>query len=376
MNKSFSKKLLALLLVGSSCVASAGSLYTTPYKSVNDANNKNLYKDGERANTKIVGLEENINQIRDAIRQIESDDGLTDDNKINFINGVLSRFNGGKSLPTNPQKRKDALAEVLGNKEFEMELAQLTKLDLEKGCRAGEFCKIVFSEDEVGFGDITLNPFNEGTDYKINALNYSVYLGDEKFVPFQLYFGEVSQEGDTKEANTKSIMDPTQGIAVQVPWLYRWGGQKTGGFCNFEVKDGHCIGGGDLTFRYLELEEKDAATGKSNSKGLFGFSAGLGMSFMFPIFQDQETGEAGHVSIAAKARMYYHNHDDPTLLFGAINDPNGNPVKFEKWFGAFSLSGEFAINDTFTAKFDYFRPWNNEEHMDEVFKVSFMLHKF
>ncbi|MCJ8273224.1 MAG: hypothetical protein MJK04_27960, partial [Psychrosphaera sp.] len=266
------------------------------------------------------------------------------------------------------------LAELLGHKIVAVQGAVNEKSAAEKGCPVGEFCKLVFSQDDSGFGDVQMNPFGKGTDYKINALNYSVYLGEEMTLPFQVYLAEVAKTDDKKTSNTKSMLDPTQGLAIQVPWLYRWGGNSTGGFCNFNVKDGHCIGGGDVTFRYLELSENDGTTDKT--KGVMGFSAGFGASIMLPFFQSDVTAEAGHLSLTANLRTNYHNHDQPDKLFGKIRDAAGHSIKFNKWFTVLSIGGEIAVNDAFTVKFEYFKPLSNEAHMDEVFKVSFTMNKF
>ena len=335
------KKSLAVLLFLLPSLVSAGSLYSTPYKSANHPDSSKIKSHRNKLNSKINALKQHINQLNQV------------------------------------SKLDSKAAAQLGHKTLALQSAINEKTAAEKNCPVGEFCKLVFSQEENGFGDMQMNPFGKGTDYKINALNYSVYLGEEMTLPFQVYIAQVSKKTDKKTSNTKSMLDPTQGLSVQLPWLYRWGGNIKGGFCNFQVQDGHCIGGGDMTFRYLELSENDgSANTKDSTKGVMAFSAGFGAAIMVPFFQSDVSAETGHLSLTTNLRANYHNHDQPDKLFGPIRDGNNNPVKFNQWFSTLSIGGEFAVNDAFTVKFEYFKPLSNTAHLDEVFKVSFTMNKF
>ncbi|NQZ09582.1 MAG: hypothetical protein HRT35_20730 [Algicola sp.] len=372
------KKSVAVLLLLIPCVVSAGSLYTTPYKSANHPDSSKIKSHRGKLNSKITGLKQHISQINQAADQLYTAH-LPDANattkkskqdSMALAHHVLKQLGSDKTPPLDVQNAKSRLAALLGHKTVALQAAVNDKTAAEKGCPVTEFCKLVFSQEDSGFGDMQMNPFDKGTDYKINALNYSVYLGEEMTLPFQVYLAEVPKTGDKKNSNTKSMLDPTQGLAVQVPWLYRWGGNSKGGFCNFQIKDGHCIAGGDVTFRYVELRESDGATDKT--KGVMGFSAGFGSSIMLPFFQSDVTDEAGHISLTANLRTNYHNHDQPNKLFDSVTEKK----KFNKWFSVLSIAGEIAINDAFTVKFEYFKPLSNKAHMDEVFKVSFTMNKF
>jgi len=257
----------------------------------------------------------------------------------------------------------------LAEREAEKRIASVSLQYEGKVCT---LCKIVFAPEDEGFGDIALNPFGKGTDYKLNILNYSIYFGDEWKIPFQLYLAEKSSDGDVAENNNNTLLDSTSGIAMQFPVAYRYKGTGSG-FCRFEIKNGHCIVGWDVTLRYLELEEKIEGSDMTNKKGVFGMSTGLGASLIFPIFEDNNSEEAGHFSLGMNARYYYHNHDDSSVLFGEILDPDGNKIEFKKDFSALTITSEFALNNQFTIKAEYLKPFNNKGYLSDELNISFVL---
>jgi hypothetical protein len=231
---------------------------------------------------------------------------------------------------------------------------------------------ITFADDEKMFGDAAVT-FGEGVEYKINAINYNLYFGDNVKVPFQLYYGEFKSDDSPEDENQKKLLDPTQGIAVQFPLARRYQGKTKGGFCNFEEREGYCVVGGDITLRGVQLVEtlEDEST---KEKLIFGASAGLRASVLFPVFKKDDDGnQAGNLGLSLGARYYYHNTDQQELLFGPIEDPEGNPIEFKKDFAAATAEMEFNIYKNFTVRLEYFYPFDNRDVLDDVFKASFVV---
>lgn len=362
-------KYLIILLTAAlvSLQAQAGNVFTTPYSSI--GLNQEI-KSIKGNSNKVENIARKVTLLKSLIKQVTD---VTDPTEAySLVESQMIQPPSGITEGSSPEIILQELKIILSD----LQVAQLESViqrDKEgEICPNNKFCKIVFSPDQEGFGDIALNPFGSGTDYKINILNYSMFLGDEYKIPFQLYVAEKSAEGSPEDKNNNSLLDPTDGFSIQFPLAYRYGGAKNG-ICHFEVKNGHCILGGDFTFRYLELEEQSDSTPETEKNGVFGASIGLGASFMFPIFRDSITQQAGHFSLAANLRYYYHNHDDSSLLFGEILDASGNPVEFDKSFSAASIHGEFAINERFAVKLDFFSPLSNRSHLSEELNISFVL---
>ena len=233
---------------------------------------------------------------------------------------------------------------------------------------------IKFEDDEPWFGDASVGPFGDGVEYKIDALNYNIFLGDNLKVPFQLYFGDFASSEAPEDVNQKKLLDPTHGVAVQFPIARRYQGETKGGFCNFDQLKGYCVVGGDVTLRGVQLVETQADDSKKE-KLIFGASAGLRGSLLFPIFKKGVPGgdQAGHLGLSLGARYYYHDTDNQDLLFGPIEDPEGNPIEFKKDFAAATAEMEFDIYKNFKIRLEYFYPFDNRDVLDDVFKASFVL---
>ena len=234
--------------------------------------------------------------------------------------------------------------------------------------------RIDFTDRVEGFGDADITPFGDNVEYKINAMNYNIYLSDMIKVPFQLYYGALASNEAPEKTNEGALLDPTQGVAAQFPVAFRFRGNKVGGLCHFEALKGYCVAGGDVTVRGVRLSELNEA-GDVEESLIFGASAGLRASVLFPIFEagvPGDTGQAGHLSASIGGRYYYHDTDDQGLLFGEITDPIGATVTFDKEFGALSAESEIDIYKYFKIRIEYFYPLSNRDVLGDVFKASFV----
>jgi hypothetical protein len=223
-------------------------------------------------------------------------------------------------------------------------------------------------------GDAEVNVLSDTVEYKLNAVNYNLYLGDNLPIPFQLFFGDSASSDSPGETNQAMLLDPTQGFAMQFPIARKFQGDanSNGGFCQFAKKDGACIVGGDITLRAVKLNEQTDA-GEVEDSYVFGASASLKASLLFPIYKPPGDDLEGKLGIAVGARYYYHNTDSQDLLFGELTDPNGEPLDAKKGFGAWSAELEFDIFKYFKVRVEYFSPLSNRDVLDDVFKASLVM---
>jgi len=236
------------------------------------------------------------------------------------------------------------------------------------------WARFFFSEEDEGVGDAAVNPFGDEVEYKLNAINYNLYFGDNLKFPFQLYFADIDSSESPADANEAKVLDPTQGVAIQFPVAYVYRGKGEGGFCNFSELKGYCVVGGDVTARGVQLSERTDEGGISKSF-VFGGSVSLRAAALFPIFQKGVPGgsQSGHLSASIGVRYYYQDADQQDLLFGEITDPDGSAIEFKNDFGAFSLESEFDIYKHFKIRLEYFQPISNRDSLDDVFKASLVL---
>jgi hypothetical protein len=223
-------------------------------------------------------------------------------------------------------------------------------------------------------GDAEVNFLSDTVEYKLNAVNYNLYLGDNLPIPFQLFFGDSASSDSPGETNQAMLLDPTQGFAMQFPIARKFQGDanSNGGFCQFAKRDGACIVGGDVTLRAVQLNEQTDA-GEVKDSYVFGASASLKASLLFPIYKPLGDDLEGKLGIAVGARYYYHNTDSQDLLFGELTDPNGEPFDAKKGFGAWSAELEFDIFKYFKVRVEYFSPLNHRNALDDVFKASLVM---
>jgi len=230
-----------------------------------------------------------------------------------------------------------------------------------------------FDQKHEGVGDASALPFGDQVEYKINAMNYNLRFGDKRRVPFQLYFADLKSKDEPEKENKTKLLDPTHGFAMQFPIGAVWKGRDdTGGLCNFTELKGYCMVGGDLTLRGVKLNETDDA-GTVKETTIFGASAGLRASALFPITTFGSDDQVGHLGIAIGARYYYHNTNKHDLLFENVTDPNGKVVDFKKGFAALTAESEFDIYNHFKIRLEYFRPLSNVDQLGNVFKASIVV---
>jgi hypothetical protein len=244
------------------------------------------------------------------------------------------------------------------------------------GVKPSRWQRFKFQKDDKGAGDAELSPFGDAVEYKLNAVNYNLYFGDSKEVPFQLYYGDFASDSSPEDTNTKKLLDPTQGLAIQFPIAFKYigDGRNSGRFCEFNEQKmpGSCTFGGDITLRGVRLNETNDA-GDIKESFVFGGSAALKLSLQFPIFKVGSPSQAGALGVGLGVRYYYHNTDKQNLLFGKITDPNGSPIDAKKGFGALSAETEFDIFEHFKIRIEYFSPFNNRDVLKDVFKASIVL---
>jgi hypothetical protein len=244
------------------------------------------------------------------------------------------------------------------------------------GQKKTKWVRFAFTGEDKGVGDAAATPFGDGVEFKVNAVNYNLKLGDERDVPFQVFFGDFASDESPEKSNEAKLLDPTQGIALQFPVAWQYMGDGDGGYCQFEEKDGKrpgaCIFGGDITLRSVRLSETGDA-GAIQDSYAFGGSASLKMALVFPIFEVPGTTQAGKLGIGFGFRYYYHNTDEQSLLFGDVTDPEGNLIDVRKGFGAFNAESEFDLFKHFKIRLEYFSPLGNKDVLDDVFKASIVI---
>jgi hypothetical protein len=256
------------------------------------------------------------------------------------------------------------------------------KADPEKAKK--RWARFAFTSESTGVGDAEVSPLGDAVEYKLNAVNFNLHLGDTVKVPLQIYMGDFASDEAAEDTNKQKLLDPTTGIAFQFPIAWKYVGPiqsavgAKGKFCQFLDPDtlpGSCVIGGDITLRAVRLNET-AESGDVTRSFVAGGSASLKAALQFPILPGNAAKNdppAGMLGIAFGARYYYHNTDKQDLLFGELVDPEGNPIDAKKGFAAFNAECEFEIKEKFKIRLEYFSPLSNKDVLSDVFKASFVL---
>lgn len=237
------------------------------------------------------------------------------------------------------------------------------------------WARFTFPPSTQGIGDAAADPFGKDVQFKINAINYDLYIGDNSAIPFQLFIGDVASSASPGDANRTKLLDPTQGLAVQFPFAAVYKG-KGGGLCSFTLLSGYCVLGGDISLRGIRLAESGGSDNVAEQMA-FGASAGLSASILFPIFRHGHlpgaSNEDGHLGLSISARYYYQDANQEELLFGDVNGPQGEPVYFNRQYGAVSVQSEFDIYKYFKIRLEYFRAVSDRKALKQVFNASLVL---
>jgi hypothetical protein len=243
-----------------------------------------------------------------------------------------------------------------------------------------------FTDEDEGLSTFEAQPFGKAHGYKVNAQNMNIKLGEGLQTPLQIYIADISAGGDdeTEDANSAKLLDPTQGIALSFPVIWRYLGDTDDKFCRFEsAKDGACMAGFDLNVRYVELIQQEAPEDQTqptapietetDEKGAFGASLGANVSMKFParMVGKQPTDVAdGHLGFSLGYRQYYQNTDASDALFPEVVDEDGKPIDFDHGYGAFNAAIKLTIYGQFALSMEYFAPTEQKEFLKDVFKVS------
>jgi hypothetical protein len=226
---------------------------------------------------------------------------------------------------------------------------------------------------ESGFGDLSIVPFENATSYKLNFLNFNLVLGEkdgrDMSLPFQLFYGDSSSEKEEKsETNAQSLIDPTQGLALQFPLVYLF--RPENGIFHFSSGKGYLAAGADLTLRGVEISAEDAE-GETSKKQVFGGSVGIRVSAVLPVKQILNLGgskEAGYLGIGAGARLYHHQNGGQGILV----DPGIEASSIGKRFSAITAEAELSIHKLVKLRFEYFKPLQDKDVLKKVHNFSFV----
>ncbi len=227
-----------------------------------------------------------------------------------------------------------------------------------------------FGETDSIFGSLSVGTSGDSQSIKFNAINYNLWFGGNKKLPFQLFLGtnaNNNSDDSNNDKNTEALLDPESGIALKFPFL--WSYQSSGdGFCAFlsdENSIGHCSFGGDLTLSFKDLEAQDG-----NTDTAFGQTIRIGGAVLFPVLSVVDGSEQGYLSLAAKVVYSHTDIDDPNLLFTPVNDVNGNPVEFKDSIFSSELEIKWAFSEKLAISAKWLAPFDNNDLLDDLFKIN------
>ncbi|WP_221801966.1 hypothetical protein [Oceanobacter mangrovi] len=235
----------------------------------------------------------------------------------------------------------------------------------------GEFKFFKFGETDSIFGGLSVSKSGDSQSIKINAVNYYIWFGGDKKLPFQLYYSDeaASDGGDENqdEVNTEKFIDPESGVAIKFPLL--WTYQSSGdGFCAF-LSDtnsiGHCSLGGDITLSFKDFTDTDG-----NSDTAFGQTVRVGAAVLFPIISDESSETSGYLSASAKIVYSHVNIDNPTQLFSPVLDANGEAVDFDKSILSSEVEIKWAFDNKIAISGRWLKPFDNKDYFDDLFKIG------
>lgn len=224
-----------------------------------------------------------------------------------------------------------------------------------------------FSDSTSKLGSIGIGGSNGAQSIQFNALNYDLKLGDDVLIPFQVFIASNTPASGDQEnienANAATLMDPTAGLALNFPIIYKYN-KSGGGICSFanDLNSG-CFVGGEITLNFMNLENTEGKT-----ETAYGKTIRLGAGFRFPILEEAES--KGFLSLSGKL-IYssFGNVDDSTSLFTPVTDVNGTAIKFDDSIFSSELEMKIDLNDLFSISAKWIKPFNSEEYFDDRFQL-------
>lgn len=233
--------------------------------------------------------------------------------------------------------------------------------------------RLEFAEEDEGVGGLSVSGLEGTQKVKLNALNYRLWFGGEYYLPFQIFASHTASTEPTDEEraeaiNADALLDPESGIAVSVPflWRYKGSGKK---LCHFIDEDkselGFCTFGGKIVGHFKNLETLDG-----ESKLASGITAELGASALFPIFEAKENKKAGYLAIGFKLLHARTDIDDPSQLFTPLTNAEGEPIEFKKSISSQQFGLKLALDKTLAIGATWTKPFDNEQYIGENLSIS------
>lgn len=239
--------------------------------------------------------------------------------------------------------------------------------DIKQGDDA-KFYFFQFGDTDSIFGGLTASNEGDAQSVSLTAINYNLWLGGNKKIPFQLFLTETSSTGtNNDDANTSKILTPESGFAVKFPflWVYQSSGDE---FCAF-LKDGntvgHCAVGGDLTINYKTLKGED-----NFEENAYGATLRFGASLLFPVLEPDTNKDQGYLAFSGKLVYAKTNIDDPSKIFSPIIDAEGNTIAFDDSIISTELSIKWSIQDKFSLSVKWMKPLGSNEYIDDIVGFS------
>jgi hypothetical protein len=227
-----------------------------------------------------------------------------------------------------------------------------------------------FGDTDSIFGSLSVGQSGDSQSIKFNAINYNLWFGGKKKLPFQLYLStnaSDSSDDSNNDESTDTLLDPEAGLALKFPFL--WSYQSSGdGFCAFlsSVNSiGHCSVGGDITLSLKDLEDQDG-----NTETAFGQTIRIGGAVLFPVLSVEDGTEQGYLSTSVKLVYSHTDIDDPNSLFTPVFDINGNPVDFKDSIFSGEVEVKWAFTDKLAISAKWLTPFDNKDYFDELFRLS------
>lgn len=239
---------------------------------------------------------------------------------------------------------------------------------------SGIWERFTFEKEDRGIGGLSIAAIETSQKVKLNALNYWLWLGGDYKIPFQIFLSHTASTESTEEQrvetiNSDALLDPESGIAVSVPflWRYRGSGNKP---CHFikpqNVSNvGYCSFGGKIVGHFKNLE-----TLGGESELASGVTAELVASALFPVFEATNDKEAGYLALHLRLLYAYTDIDDPFQLFIPLTNAEGEPITFDKSMGSFQLGTKLAINKKLAIGLTWTTPLDNKKYIDENLSIS------
>lgn len=244
----------------------------------------------------------------------------------------------------------------------------INKCALEKGI----IQRVEFIEADEKIGGLSVYGLNDTQKIKFNALNYRLWFGGDHYLPFQLLLSHAASDEPTedKEAealNADALLDPESGIAISVPFLWRYKGSGSD-FCHFIKNDselGFCTFGGRVVSNFKNLETLDG-----KSEVAFGVTAEVGASALFPIFEAKDDQKAGYLALGYKLFYSHSDFDDASKLFNPLSNAKGEIIDFEKSMAAQQFGIKLALDQKVALGATWTKALDNQEYIGESISIS------